>query len=106
MECEPVLRPWKRERMPVSLQKSGRLPRLRRRDIDFDFEGLVGAAIADVILRKRTKKRKGNWNASPKRLNLLSKREHDRNVQSLLRLRVTHEIRSGDFPDRLCDSCR
>jgi hypothetical protein len=57
----------KRERMPVSLQKSGRLPRLRRRDIDFDFEGLVGAAIADVVLRKRTNKRKGNWNASPKR---------------------------------------
>ena len=49
------------------IQKSGRLPRLRRRDIDFDFEGLVGAAIADVVLRKRTKKRKGNWNASPKR---------------------------------------
>ena len=28
--------------------------------IDFDFENLVGAAIADVVLRKRTQKRKGN----------------------------------------------
>jgi hypothetical protein len=35
--------------------------------IDFDFESLVGAAIADVVVRKRAKKRKGNWNTSPKR---------------------------------------
>ena len=35
--------------------------------IDFDFESLVGAAIAHVVVRKRTKKGKGNWNASPKR---------------------------------------
>jgi hypothetical protein len=35
--------------------------------IDFNFESLVGAAIADVVLRRSTKKRKGNWKAGPKR---------------------------------------
>jgi hypothetical protein len=35
--------------------------------IDFDFENLVAAAIADVVVRKGSRRRKGNWNASPKR---------------------------------------
>ena len=48
-----------------SQERKVSLPKTLR--IDFDFESLVGAEIADVVLRKRTKKRKGNWNASPKR---------------------------------------
>ncbi len=48
-----------------SQERKASLPKTLR--IDFDFESLVGAAIADVVVRKRTKKGKGNWNASPKR---------------------------------------
>jgi len=44
-----------------SQERKASLPKTLR--IDFDFESLVGAAIADVVVRKRSKKRKGNWNA-------------------------------------------
>ena len=48
-----------------SQERKASPPKTQR--IDFDFESLVGAAIADVVLRKRTKEHKGNWNAGPKR---------------------------------------
>jgi hypothetical protein len=35
--------------------------------LDFDFETIVGVAIADVVVRKRPRLRKSNWNSGPKR---------------------------------------
>jgi hypothetical protein len=40
---------------------------LKTWSIDFDFENLIGAAIADVVVRKRSRKRKSGWNVGPKR---------------------------------------
>jgi hypothetical protein len=47
--------------------KEQKAPPPKTSSIDFDFETIVGAAIADLVVKKRPRIRKSNWNGGSKR---------------------------------------